>query len=159
VVARLKQSSFYRGTSTVVIMWGVLLGCGYAASSFIPGDARPLWLVINSGGVLAMVGRGLWRRGRGVAFPGRLFAPLALFFAFGIMCHYLGHFGRRGSETFWPILFMFGYALAGLWLGYAFIVLGTVVAALAFAGYLWAPWLDLYLAVVAGGGIIIAGLW
>ena len=72
----------------------------------------------------------------------------------------MGHFGPREIGAFWPILFMFGYALAGLWLGRVFIVLGVSIATLTFAGYLWVErWLELYLAVVDGGGLVLAGLW
>jgi hypothetical protein len=39
---------------------------------------------------------------------------------------------------------MFGYALAGIWFGRAFIILGLMVTALTVVGYLWVgPWFNL----------------
>ena len=55
---------------------------------------------------------------------------------------------------------MFGYAVAGLWLGRAFVVIGLLITALTVVGYLWSgAWFDLYLALVAGGGLALCGLW
>jgi hypothetical protein len=55
---------------------------------------------------------------------------------------------------------MFGYALAGIWFGRAFIILGLMVTALTVVGYLWVgPWFNLYMAVVDGGGLMLCGLW
>jgi hypothetical protein len=83
-----------------------------------------------------------------------------LFFGFGCVFCQLGHFGWRELDTFWPIFFMLGYTLAGLWLGRAFVFLGIGVALLAYAGYVFVEtWFNLYLAVVNGGGLILAGLW
>jgi hypothetical protein len=84
-----------------------------------------------------------------------------MFFGFGLLwSRLLGKFGIRESEAFWPTLFMFGYAIAGLWLGPALVAIGLAITALTVAGYLWIDaWFDLYLALVAGGGLILCGLW
>ena len=72
----------------------------------------------------------------------------------------IGKFGPRELDAFWPTLFEFGYALAGLWFGRAFTIIGVSLAALILAGYFWAgPAFDLYLAAVNGGGLILCGLW
>jgi hypothetical protein len=48
----------------------------------------------------------------------------------------------------------------GLWLGRALVAIGLGITALIVAGYLWIHvWFDLYLALVAGGGLILCGLW
>ena len=49
----------------------------------------------------------------------------ALIVAFGVFCCVLGHFGPRQLSAFWPIYFMLFYSIAGLWFGYAFIVIAT----------------------------------
>jgi hypothetical protein len=160
IVARLKQSSFYRGASTLIIIWGVLVCGGYVASSFAPRAAVYIWIVVNSAGLIATIAMGLRYRRIGADFDWRMIIAILLFFALGLVCSRMGHFGPRENDAFWPILFMFGYALAGLWLGRAFICLGVGVAALSFAGFLWVErWFDLYLALVDGGGMILAGLW
>ncbi|HML09057.1 MAG TPA: hypothetical protein VK430_13130 [Xanthobacteraceae bacterium] len=160
IVARLKQSSFYRGASTLIIGWGALVAFGYVASSFVPREAGLIWVILNGLGLIATVATGLQYRRKGADFEWRIVIALVLFFALGLVCCRMGHFGWREIDAFWPILFMFGYALAGLWLGRAFTLLGVAIAALCFAGYLWVErWFDFYLAVVDGGGLILAGLW
>jgi hypothetical protein len=160
IVARLKQSSFYRGASTLIILWGALVAAGYVATYFAPHDARFIWIAVDVVGLFATLAQGLRYRRARQEFDWRIVIAILLFFAFGAICSHMGRFGGRENDAFWPILFMFGYALAGLWFGRAFILLGVGVAALSFAGYLWIEsGFDLYLAVVNGGGMILAGLW
>ena len=85
----------------------------------------------------------------------------ALFYAFGwIWSHLIGRFGPREEMAFWPTLFMFGYALAGLWFGAAFSAIGLGLAALIVAGYFWAgDAFNLWQAAVTGVGFIACGLW
>jgi hypothetical protein len=83
-----------------------------------------------------------------------------LFFAFGFLWSDLGRFGPRELSIFWPTLFLFGYALAGLWFGAVFVAFGVVLSLLLLAGYFWAGQaLDLWGAIVSGGGFILFGLW
>jgi hypothetical protein len=160
IVARMKQSSIYRGVSTLIILWGALVAFGDIATYCAPHYASLIWIGIDALGMLATLATGLQQRRAQREFDWRIVVAILLFFAFGTICSRLGHFGWREYDAFWPILFMFGYALAGLWLGRAFVMLGVGVAALVFAGYLWIDrWFDLYLAVVNGGGLILAGLW
>ncbi len=160
IVGRLKQSSFYRGASTLMMVWGGLVAFGYIACYFLAPDAPLIWIAVNIVGVLATIATGLQYRRGGMDFDWRIVMAIFLFFALGLICSRMGHFGGREYNAFWPILFMFGYALAGLWLGRVFILLGVSIAALTFAGYLWVErWFELYLAVVDGGGLILAGLW
>jgi hypothetical protein len=55
---------------------------------------------------------------------------------------------------------MLFYAIAGLWFGYAFIVIAICTSALALLGYYYAGAAYLlWMAVVHGGGLIAGGLW
>jgi hypothetical protein len=160
VSARLKQSSLYRGASTLIVMWGVLVAGGYLANAVLPHSGRAVWIAVDGVGLLATLVVGLQYRHAGMKFDWRIVIAVAMFFALGLVCSYMGRFGARELAAFWPILFMFGYALVGLWLGRAFTLLGVAVAAAVFAGYLWiGSGFELYLAVVDGGGLILAGLW
>jgi hypothetical protein len=160
IVARLKQSSFYRGASTLMIVWGGLVASGYIACYFLAHGAPLIWIAVNTAGVLATLATGLQYQRTGMEFDWRIVIAIFLFFALGLIASRMGHFGGREYNAFWPILFMFGYALAGLWLGRVFILLGVGIAALTFAGYLWVERaFELYLAVVDGGGLMLAGLW
>ena len=120
------------------------------------------WRVADAVGVaatLVVMLRG--RSSAGKQFPLRLLGAFALFFVFGfVWSDLIGRFGPRELDAFWPTLFLFGYALAGLWFGAAFAALGLGLSALILAGYFWSgEWFDLWLAVVNGGGFVLCGLW
>jgi hypothetical protein len=162
VVKRVKASIFYRQASAAMIFWGVVIAIGYCLTYAFPAAAGRIWIALNIVGIAGMI---LVLRsklsGCDGQFDWRFLGAIALFFAFGLLWSgLLGRFGPREADAFWPTLFMFGYAIAGLWLGRAFIFIGIIITALTLAGYLWtASWFDLYLAVVNGGGLVIGGLW
>ena len=71
-----------------------------------------------------------------------------------------GEDGPREQDAFWPTLFLFGYALTGLFFGRAFTLIGIGLAALIVAGYEWlGVGYVLYLALVNGGGLMLCGYW
>jgi len=136
VVARLKQSTYYRGASTAIIIWGALVAVSYLICQWMPRQAGLVWPIANALGLFATVLIGWRQQCASANFDWRIVIAVVLIFGFGFICSGLGHFGPRELSVFWPILFMFGYAIAGLWLGRAFVLLGVSVALLAFAGYL-----------------------
>ena len=74
--------------------------------------------------------------------------------------HLIGDFSPRQEMAFWPTLFLFGYAVAGLWFGSAFTAIGLGLTALILAAFLWSgEAFPLWLALVTGGGFILCGLW
>ena len=162
IVARVKRSRIYRRTGDITILWGAIILLGHLAQAMAPRWALLAWHLDDALGVAATLV--LMLRGRasiGIRIPLRLLGAYALFFAFGFVgSELIGHFGSRELSVFWPTLFLFGYALAGLWFGAAFSALGLGVSALILAGYFWAgPWFELWLAFVNGGGFILCGLW
>jgi multidrug transporter EmrE-like cation transporter len=160
IVACIKRSSFYRSSGRILIIWGVFVAFGNLAAQLLPNQVPLVWVVASGLGLLATITCGFMLRRASMDFDWRIVIALLLFFGFGLICCRLGNFGPRELDAFWPVLFMFGYALAGLWLGLAYIGLGIGVAILTFAGYLWIEtWFELYLAIVNGGGLCIAGLW
>jgi len=160
ITRRVKQSSVYRTSSLVLILWGLVVAAGNVAGFFDGRWAGYSWVAVDLIGVIGTIAI-LGRAGGSGAVSGRLIAGFALFFAFGFAwSQLLGRFGPRELDAFWPSLFLFGYALAGLWLGRAFTLLGVGLTALVLAGYFWAgEAFDLYLAAVNGGGLILSGLW
>jgi hypothetical protein len=162
IVAKVKQSRLYRRIGEVTILWGAIIVFGHllgaAAPSWSPWD----WRAADALGVAAtivLVARG--RPSQGLRVPLRTLAAFALFFVFGLIWSVLlGRFGPRELDAFWPTLVLFGFTLAGLWLGAAFTALGVGLTALIVAGYFWSgEWFNLWLAVVNGGGFILYGLW
>ncbi len=162
IARRVKQSSWYRSASTTIIAWGALVALGFSATHLAPGSAPVIWLTINAVGIVATVTlNARFARQREEACDARWLIAILLFFGFGLLwSRVLGRFGAREMDAFWPTLFMFGYAVAGLWLGRALVAIGLLITALTMAGYLWIDrWFDLYLALVDGGGLILCGLW
>jgi hypothetical protein len=162
IAKRVKQSSFYRVAGTVVILWGIVWAIGFSATQIVPERALAVWIACDAFGVIAttaLTARAAHKHGRD--FDPRFLAALLLFFGFGMLwSQVFGRFGGRELDAYWPTLFMFGYALAGLWLGRAFVVIGLSITTMTVAGFLWVDrWFDLYLALVDGGGLILCGLW
>jgi len=87
-------------------------------------------------------------------------AAFALFYGFGwVWADLIGRFEPRQLEAFWPTLFPFGFALAGLWFAVVFLVIGLGGAALIVAAYFWSgAWFELFIALAVGGGFIASGL-
>lgn len=159
-LARVKRSAQYRGTSLIIMAWGSVIALANLTVQFSPGHAGAIWIIANAAGFAAMLFLGFRQQRAGQRFDWRFSAAILLFFGFGLLVCRLGQFGPRELDVFWPILFMFGYCLAGLWFGRAFILLGMTIALLAYGGYLFIEtWFQLYLAVVDGGGLILAGAW
>lgn len=97
----------------------------------------------------------------GARLPLRTLAAFVLFYAFGwIWADLIGDFTARQEMAFWPTLFVFGYAVAGLWLGAAFTAIGLALTALILAASFWSGGaFPLCMAVITGGGFILCGLW
>jgi hypothetical protein len=162
VARKVRQSSWYRLASTSIMLWGFLVALGYCATQFVPKSGPSIWLAVNGAGVIATVAlKAQGARASGQSFDARGLIAILMFFGFGLIwSRLLGKFGVRESDAFWPTLFMFGYVVAGLWLGPALVVIGLAITALTIAGYLWIDaWFDLYLALVAGGGLMLCGFW
>jgi hypothetical protein len=162
VVARVKRSRIYRRIGDVTTLWGAIIVFGDLFATAAPRWALWEWRIADTAGIAATLFV-IWRAHPpgGARVPLRLLAAFALLFAFGfVWSDLLGRFGWREIDAFWPTLFLFGYALAGLWLGAAFTALGLGLTALIVAGYFWSgDWFSLWLAVVNGGGFILCGRW
>ncbi len=161
IVARVKQSSIYRRSSAILMLWGAIVVAGNLFALAAPRWAGVGWLVADAFGAAATFAMLRGRTPRAARFPSRFLAAFALFVVFGLTWSVaIGRFGPRQLDAFWPTLFLFGYALAGLWFGAVFAALGLALSALVVAGYLWSgEWFDLWLALVNGGGLVLCGLW
>ena len=151
IVRRVRQSRIYDLASLMLILWGGLTFAGYLVTYLSPRNAGYAWIAVYVAGIAGYAAISLSHQARsGVrTFDIRMFAAFLLFIAFGIFASvWLGHFTPRQMGTFWPIYFMMGYTLVGLWVGQAFVAIGLSIIALTLIGYF-----------IIGGGLILGGLW
>jgi len=163
VERRTRQTLAYGRSSAAIILWGVLLVFGYTFGFAFPDLERKAWFAVIAMGFAGCTFLGSRRSSRAGRSPWDqpiLFGQLVLY-AYGWMfVTILWPLAPRQLNAFWPNVFMLGFALAGLWLGRAFLLLGLSVTALTLVGYFWSgPWFGLWMAVVGGGGLIAGGLW
>lgn len=165
VERRTRQTLVYARSSASLILWGLLVGAGYIISFFEPALRYRHWIAIT---ILGFGCSFLIHRRRRAADAHRdsnlgellLYTELVVIgFGFVILLLFWP-VAPRQLATFWPILFMLGYVIGGLWLGRFYIYCGLTVTALTLAGYFWSgPWFLPWMAVVNGGGLIAGGLW
>ncbi|CAN7519681.1 hypothetical protein LJR220_004709 [Bradyrhizobium sp. LjRoot220] len=163
VVQRVRQSRIYQISGLIVAMWGVLLVAAYIANYTWPRQGYAIWTVTNLTGLVVSIAIGVFTniRSGGKPFPIRSLITFLLIGAFGAFCSIvLGHFGPRQMIVFWALYGMLFYGIAGLWFGYAFIVIAICTTALTLIGYYYigAAFL-LWMAMAHGGGLIVGGLW
>jgi hypothetical protein len=161
VVARVKQSRLYRTAALIMILWGVVNLVRDVLIALAPSWFGPRWFLVDAIGIIGTLALLRWVVEPGARLPLRTLAAFCIFYAFGwIWANFLGGFGTREQMAFWPTLFLFGYALAGLWFGAAFSAIGLALTVLVLAGYVWlGAAFPLWLAAVSGGGYILCGLW
>jgi hypothetical protein len=163
IARRVRQSTIYRLSSLLIIMWGVLVFAGNLSNYLSPRTAGYVWIAIYIAAILGSFAISAYDHARtGIrSFDIRMLAALLLYFAFGFFCvTFLGHFTPRQEGTFWPIYFMLAYVLVGLWVGPAFVAIGLGITALTLIGYFFiGESFPLWMAFVNGGGLIVGGLW
>jgi hypothetical protein len=163
IARRVRQSRVYDLGSLIMIMWGVLVFAGNIATYLGPRHGNYIWIAVNLVGVLgtfAITASG-YSGTSARSYDVRMLVAYLLFFAFGFFCTgVLGHFTPRQLGAFWPVYFMLFYSIAGLWFGYAFVVIGVGISALTLIGYFYiGEAFPLWMAFVNGGGLILGGLW
>jgi hypothetical protein len=163
VVRRVRQSRIYEIASLIVVTWGVVLFVTYIVNYMWPRQGYAIWTVSNLLGlaVSSAIGIVINRRSGIPRFPIRTILTFLLMGAFGVYCSvWLGHFGPRQMIVFWALYGMLFYGIAGVWLGYAFMVIALCTTALTLIGYYYAgAAFLLWMAVAHGGGLIAGGLW
>lgn len=163
IAQRVRQSRFYRHASSMLMLWGALTFVGYVLSFGMPSRAGYVWVVVIIAGIAGSVLIGaLSRKRAGVnTFNAKATAAFVVFVAFGAIWSVgVSHFTPRQLGAFWPSYFMLPYIIAGLWLGSAFVVIGTAIIALTLIGYFLAGlWFELWMALVNGGGLLLGGFW
>ncbi|MCA1525925.1 hypothetical protein [Bradyrhizobium yuanmingense] len=162
-VRRVRQSRIYEVSSLALLIWGVLAFVGNISGWLWPGYGLYIWFAVYGVSAVGLIALGAYHRAKSRirVFDGRYFLTFLLIAAFGIFVCYFGQFTPRQQTAFWPIYIMLFYMMAGVWFGYAFLVIGATIVALTLIGYFYIPGpsLLLWMAAVNGGGLTLGGLW
>jgi len=155
----------YRISAPYLVIWGVVWIVGYSGTDLAPRYSGILWssLIILATAINLFVGyrvsyhAGMGRKGNGWRYG----ALVAVFWLFLIATYTVfGEAGPRQQGAFVPLAIAAIYAGTGLWTGLRFVVLGGTVAALTLLGFFYVhEHFYLWMAVVGGGGLVLAGLW
>jgi hypothetical protein len=164
VESRTEQAAIYGASSAHLLMWGVVVATAYLVNQFWPAGAELTWPFAWATGSASSVLVSLrWKQGASEKYrmARRVFwAPVILLLFGALFLWLLPPSSSRQLNAFWPLMFMMGYVVAGLWLGRFFILCGILVSALTVIGYLYSgPWLPLWMAFANGGALIAGGLY
>jgi hypothetical protein len=163
IARRVRQSRRYRLASLMLVLWGALTFAGYCATWLWPRASVWIWTAVYAIGFAGSFAISALTdpRAGGRSFDLRTVLALVLYIGFGVLVTtVLGHFGPRQLSAFWPIYIMLVYVTLGLWVGNAFVAIGSGIIALTLIGYFFVgAWFELWMAVVNGGGLVLGGLW
>jgi hypothetical protein len=160
-VARSRSSTLrrYQLVAPHFFLWGAVWAIGYGATDLMPARGRLIWGVLLP--IAVACGFFITRNRRG-GNSGSNFAAVAATMAtflaatFAIMWPVAG----RQVAAFIPLVVATSYVLVGIWLGLRFVVAGAVVAVATLGGFfLLSEHFALWMAVVGGGSLILAGIW
>jgi hypothetical protein len=123
----------------------------------------PAWFGLSLIGVLAGFAVSRTRLGCDAVRPNQWrFAVgwLAIGGFFGALFSVLAPVNTHQVGAVIPLFVALAYVLLGLWRGLRFLIAGLLIAALTLIGYFSLPaHFDLWMAIVGGGALILAGLW
>ena len=161
---RSAQAFGYRKASPHLILWGLVWLLGYSATDLRPDDANLIWPALVAAGcaISFLVGyKNRPAKATSNINGWRMLGLVAIVFVFfGATFTIFGPVSGRQIGVFAPLLVGAIYAGVGLWLGLRFVVTGLAITALTLGGYFYLPeHFLLWMAFVAGGGLILAGVW
>ena len=143
----------YRQGAPVLVLWGVIWIVGFASNAMWPTYAAIVWTVLT---VLGAVASWLISRGGNPGQNLRYVASWAVFYGAGPI---LAPQTTSQRAALAALLVAAAYALAGIWWLQRYLWLGLALFAVTLFGFFFAPWFDLWMAVMGGGGLILGGLW
>jgi len=170
---RMQQLQAYSGAAPHFMIWGAVWLVAYSVTDLWPHYSNWAWSICLTIGVGASFAAGyMIRRNRkrapdeskdvaASAYSAR-FAVLFVVFFFFFLCIFTVNpveTTRQGS-TLISILFPFMYMAVGAFAGWRIFAIGAVAAALIMVGHFFLrEHFYLYMGVVAGGSLMLAGLW
>jgi hypothetical protein len=156
------QLYHYQRFAPMLVLWGVIWLIGFGMTNFFPARAFWLWIALDVLGVAGCIylgGRGKQEASNSGAW--RWLASIAAIFVFYIVVLRIFQlFSGQQSAALITLLVALFYVLSGVWIGARLTVAGIAMAALTLLGYYMFPaYFFLWMAVVGGGALMLAGLW
>ncbi|MBU9267522.1 hypothetical protein [Burkholderia gladioli] len=152
----------YAHTAPILTLWGWIWLLGFGLGESWPGVAGLAWIPLNLAGIAGSLY--LARRGRAARTAATTWRWLSSILA--ILAFYLAVLAlfptasARQSAALIALIVALAYGLAGLWFGARFAVAGAALAALTLGGYLLLPaHFMLWMALLGGGALMLAGTW
>jgi len=160
--ATMAQSGTLRGYQSMaphLIIWGIVWALGYSAAYFVPDHANAVWLIGVPAGIAGDIFAG--RADRAGPMPPAIYGLMTVF---GLFCiatiAVMQPQDPRQTAAFFPLLIAAGYGAFGSFGAPRMLALGAALAAFTLLGFFTLGAIfQLYMAVVAGGGLILGGLW
>jgi hypothetical protein len=154
----------YEASAPYLILWGVIWLIAYGASDLAPRViGQWAWPVLGTLGWVVSLVIGIRRKWTSAA--GMWLRWLGIFLAYAIFVVGVSAIMHPTSDAqagaFVPMVVALTYALIGLFFNAPRLtVAGAVIAALTLGGYFYLPsHFMLWMAVVGGGALILAGVW
>lgn len=165
---RSSRAYSYAHSSPYFVMWGVIWMVGYSVSDLWPRGAGMVWLLLTVVGVVGSFVIGRSQSSANHAPPGNMrYSGLRFLATFAVIFFFVG-----ATETlfrpstpaqqaaFVPLLVSLAYMMVGIWRGTRYLITGIAVAVLTLTGFFWLhEHFMLWMAVVGGGSLVLAGLW
>lgn len=160
---RVRASRSYADAAPTLILWGTVWLCADLFTQFA-SQLKHVWAVADAIGLIGSVVISIaYRKSRKMALrlQPRWALTYAATFAFIVaLFAIMWPFGWKQSHAFWGIFIGWIYFVYGIWTGSRFVLLGAALAMLSLIAYFFVTdYYPLFMGVVGGGGLIVAGVW
>jgi len=155
---RSHELGVYRQGGPILLIWGVIWIVGYGLTAVSPGYTSIVWLALTVMGAIAG-----WLISPSGGNPGQNFRYVTSWVVFLLLLG--GSWAILTPQTasqraaLAALLVAAGYAFAGIWWWQRYLWLGLALFAVTLFGFFFAPWFELWMAAMGGGGLILGGLW
>ena len=156
----------YEAMAPYLILWGAIWVIAYGANDLAPhAIGQWAWPVLGGLGWIASMLIGMRRKSADARGAGMWLRWFGVFVAYAVFATGVGAIMRPTSDAqvgaFVPLIVALTYALVGIFFNATRLVIaGATIAALTLGGYFYLPsHFMLWMALVGGGALILAGVW
>lgn len=152
----------YAHSAPILTLWGWIWLIGFGASEACPGTAVLIWILLNTAGIAGSLYLGRRGSAHQTASASRrwLGTVLALLAFYLSALSLFPNVSTQQSTALVSLIIAVVYVIVGFWFGARFAVAGTLLAILTLAGYFLLPaHFGLWMAVLGGGSLMLAGAW